>query len=211
MKVIQAARFSGFTFLIATIFAIFVSRAGYRIVGVMLPRQVWIVENPALWTAGNWLWMLAIFSWMVVLVALMWSYSPAHRISSMLQSGLMVISAVLLIAGVTIWMSALPYGAAQPNAIELIPLLDAIVLGFLGAGLFMAGVVTAWIGVELIRLKALPKEWAIPSVLAGLCLLPAPFLLPYFASTAAGLLLWISWCLILGTRRSMPNAFAEWE
>ncbi len=111
MKVIQAARFSGLIFLVATTFAIFATRTGYRIVGVTLPRQVWLVEHPTLWAAGNWLWMLAIFSWMLVLVALMWSYSPAHRISSMLQSGLLIIAAVLLIAGVVVWMNVLPYGS----------------------------------------------------------------------------------------------------
>ena len=184
---------------------------GYRIVGVTLPRQVWLVEHPTLWAAGNWLWMLAIFSWMLVLVALMWSYSPAHRISSMLQSGLLIIAAVLLIAGVVVWMNVLPYGAGQPNAVDLIPLIDSLALGLFGAGLFMAGVVTSWIGIDLIRLKALSREWALPAVFAGACLLPAPFLLPRFTLIAAGLLLWLAWCLVLGTRKSMPSAYAEWQ
>ena len=184
---------------------------GYRIVGVTLPRQVWIVEHPTLWAVGNWLWMLAIFSWMLVLVALMWSYLPAHRISSMLQSGLLIIAAVLLIAGVVVWMNVLPYGAGQPNAVDLIPLIDSLALGLFGAGLFMAGLVTAWIGIDLIRLKALSREWALPAALAGACLLPAPFLLPRFTLIAAGLLLWLVWCLVLGTRKSMPNAYAEWQ
>ncbi len=211
MKAIQAARFSGLSFLIATAFAIFVSRTGYRIIGVTLPRQVWIAENPTLWAVGNWLWMLAIFSWMVVLVAFMWSYSPAHRISSMLQSGLVIISAVLLISGIVVWMSVLPYSADQPNAAELIPLIDSLALGLLGAGLFMAGTVTAWLGLDLIRLNALSREWALPAVLAGLCLLPTPLLLPRFTLIAAGLLLWLAWCLVLGTRKSLPSAYAEWK
>jgi hypothetical protein len=211
MKVIQAARFSSLVFVIATVFTLFVSRTGYRIIGVTLPRQVWIVEHPALWAIGNWLWMLAIFSWMVVLVALMWSYSPAHRISSMLQSGLMIISATLLIAGLVVWMSLLPYSAGQQNAVDLIPFTDALALGLLGAGFFMSGAVTVWIGIELIRLKALAKEWALPAILAGLCWLPAPFLLPRVMFTVAGLLLWLAWCLVLGTRKSLPSAYAEWK
>jgi hypothetical protein len=91
------------------------------------------------------------------------------------------------------------------------PLIDSLALGLLGAGLFMAGIVTTWIGIDLIRLKALSKEWALPAVLAGACLLLTPFLLPRFTLIAAGLLLWLAWCLVLGTRKSMPSAYAEWK
>lgn len=210
MKIIQAARFSGFAFFVAGLFTFFFARTGLRVVGVLLPRQVWVVENAPLWMAANWLWLLAIFSWMVLLVALMWSYSPAHRISSMLQSGLMVISAVLLIIGVVVWMNLLPYGAGRENAIDLLAFVDTLVLSLFGAGFFMGGAVTAWIAIDLIRLDALPKSWMAPLIFAGACWAPSPFLFPRFELLALGFLLWIGWCLFLGTRRALPSAYAEW-
>ena len=77
-------------------------------------------------------------------------------------------------------------------------------------GFFMGGAVTAWIGIDLIRLDALPGSWMAALILAGLCWLPTPLLLPRFELLALGFLLWIGWCLFVGTRRSLPSAYAEW-
>lgn len=210
MKVIQAARFSGIVFLVTAIFTYLFARTGLRLVGVQLPRQVWVTENVPFWMAVNWLWLLVVFSWMVVMVALMWSYSPSHRISSMLQSGLTIISAVLLILGIVIWMNLLPFGAGREDAIILLAFIDTLVLSLFGAGFFMGGVVTAWIGVDLIRLNVLPTGWMAPLFLVGLCWLPSPFVLPRFELLALGFLIWIGWCLFIGTRRTLPSAYAEW-
>ncbi len=210
MRIINAARFSGLAFLAAFLFTVFSLRLGLRTATVQLPRQVWLQENEALWMAGGWLWLLAVFSWMVLLVALIWSYLPGHRIATMLQSGLMIISAVLTIAGVITWMNVLPYAANQPTAVELIPFVDTLALTFFGAGLFMGGAVTAWLAVDLARLNALPGAWVAPAIGAGLCFVPAPFILPWPYLVLVGLVLWLGWCLFLGTRREMPSAYSEW-
>ncbi len=211
MRIIYAARFSGFAFVIAALFTILILRTGLRTAGVQLPRQVWLQENETLWMMGGWLWLLAIFSWMVLLVAFMWSYLPGHRMATMLQSGLMIISAVLLIGGVAIWMNVLPYTTTLPSATELIPLVDRVVLTLLGAGFFMGGAVTAWIAYSLLQHDALTRNWMLPAVAAGLCAVPSPFVLPWPYLLLIGLMLWLGWCLFIGLRREMPNAYGEWR
>jgi hypothetical protein len=211
MKVILAARISFVAFALAMGVTVLYARTGLRVVGVLLPRQVWLAENTALWTANWWLWLAAIFTWMLVLAACMYAYLPGHRLASMLQSGLTVIAAVLCISGVIIWMNALPWAAGRAMANELVNLVDTLALTFIGAGFFMVGVATAWICSDLMRVDAMPRWLPLPGLLAGLALLPTPFLLPDPLPVAVGLLLWLVWCAVLSLRRALPSAYAEWK
>lgn len=129
----------------------------------------------------------------------------------MLQSGLIIISAVLAIAGLTTWMAVMPYAVRLDEALLLMPLVDAFVLGLLGAALFMGGAVTAWIGWDLARLDTLTVYWGAPAIVAGLLAVPSPFLLPTPWHLVAAGIVWIGWCLYLSTRKEMPNAFSEWK
>ena len=156
-----------------------------------------------------WLWLLALFGWMVLLVTVMWSYLPGFRVSSMLQSGLMTISAVLAITGIVTWMGLLPYTASVDAANQFMPLADTFVLGLLGAAFFMGGAVTAWIGWDLSQLDTLTLAWAAPAIAAGLLAVPSPFVLPMPWLLVAASILWIGWSLFLYTRKEMPNAFSE--
>jgi hypothetical protein len=155
--------------------------------------------------------LLAIFGWMVLIVTLMWSYIPGHRVATMLQNGLIVIAAVLAIGGVVTWMNVLPMVAGQPQAAAMVPVIDALALGLLGAGLFMGGGVTLWHLVDLVRLGFLPISWTWPGFAAALCLLPAPWLLPGGLLVLSGSVLWAGWCLFLSTRVRWPSAYAEWS
>ncbi len=196
--------------LIAAAYTLLIMPDGLDTIGVSLPRQAWLLETGPLWQIGAWLWLLAIFGWMLVIVALMWSYIPAHRISAMLQNGLTLIAAVLAIAGVVVWINALPWAAAQANPAEWMSLVDVLALGFLGAALFMGGLVTAWQAYDLARVGQLPVAWVIVPMLSGLVVAPSPWLLPGGWHLAAGALLWIFWCAFLALRR-LPPAFAEWK
>jgi len=210
MKIINAARFSGIVFLIASLYTFFLSRTGFDSTLAVLDRQTWFADSGLLWMGVGWLWLLAIFSWMVLLVAFIWSYLPGHRIPTMLQSGLMVISATLAIASVIVWMNILPFVAGREDAQAYMPLVDRFALTFLGAGLFMGGAVTTWIIYALMHEKFIPRSWAIPGIIAGLCFLPAPILLPRPQLIIYGMIVWMLWCAFLGTRREMPDAFSEW-
>lgn len=211
MRIIAAARFSFLVFAVAIVVTTVYARVGLRFAGVQLPRQVWLTEETTLWTLNGWLWLLAVFSWMVVLAALMWSYLPGHRLNSMLQSGLMVIAATLLIVGIIVWMNLLPWAATHAAAGEMMDLVDMLALTLFGAGTFMMGAVTAWICVDLMRHDALARGLSLPGLAAGLILVPSPFVLPQPLTVGLGLLFWLIWCLVLGLRRSMPNAFSEWK
>lgn len=211
MKIILTARFSAVAFLLGLFVTVYYARTGLRIVGVLLPRQVWLVEQTGIWMLSWWLWLLAIFSWMAVLAALMWSYLPGHRINSMLQSGLMVIAATLAIAGIVVWMNVLPFAAGHEQATAFVPLVDAIALALLGSGFFMTGIVTAWIVIDLMRLRLLNRWSLLPGLAAGLVYMATPFLLPHFYSLAAGAFLWLVWMLILALRRTLPSAYVEWQ
>ena len=209
MKIRYAATLSGLALLVAGIFTAMVLRKGLRIDVVQLPRQVWIQDNTALWSLGLWLWLLALFGWMVLLVTLMWSYLPGHRVSSMLQSGLLLIAATLGVAGVVIWMNAFPYVAGLTDAYFMASFVDSLVLGLLGAAFFMGGAVTAWIGWDLGRLDTLDSAWGAPPIAAGLLAAPAPFLLPMPWLLVAAGVIWLGWSLFLATRGDMPTAFSE--
>lgn len=210
MKISYAAAFSGLAFLVAILFALFIMRPGLRITGVLLPRQAWILNSPVEWSIGWWLWLVAIFSWMLLLITFMWRYTPAHRVPTMLQSGLMLIAAVLAIAGVVIWMNTLPLAASQADGMNTMMLIDMMAMGLLGAGAFMGGIVTAWIGIDLARLGKLTWAWMMPGILAGALAIPSPFLFPNVYHLFASAFFWLVWCGFLATRRKEPNPFPEW-
>jgi hypothetical protein len=211
MKIRYAAMLSAASLLIAGLYTAAVMRKGLRIATVLLPRQVWIMDNTGSWSLGVWLWLLALFGWMVLLVTLMWSYLPGYRVSSMLQSGLITISAVLAVTGLVSWMAATPYAARLDQASFLMPLIDAFVLGLLGAALFMGGAVTAWIGWDLSRLDTLNVYWGVPAIAAGLLATLSPFALPMPWHLVISGILWLAWCLFLISRKEIPNAYSEWK
>lgn len=211
MKIQQAARFNAIVGPVVLFYTVVVMRTGLRITGVHFPRQGWIVANERLWTVGCWLWLLAIFGWMWLLVALMWRYLPAHRLASMLQSGLLIIGAVLVISGVIVWMTVLPPVMHQQNVTMLAPLVDALALGLIGGGAFMGGLVTFWIGLDLYRQGVLAKRWLALCLLTGLCALPTPFLLPLPYLLAVAALCWWGWALYLAFQSRLPGLYAEWK
>lgn len=85
----------------------------------------------------------------------MWRYSPAHRVPTMLQSGLIIISSVLAVVGILVWLAFLPVAVDLENAVNIVPLLDAFALGAIGGGCLMGGIVTSWFCIDLLRLKKL--------------------------------------------------------
>lgn len=210
MKVPYAARFTALIFVITVALTLLLLRPGLRVAGVQFPRQGWLLENPLLWQVGGWLWLVTIFGWMWLLTALAWSYLPAHRVAAMLQSGLTLIGAILAIAGVITWMSALPAAVAQPTAGPFISLVDGLALGLLGGGAFMVGIVTTWIGLELWQQRVLARPWVMLGILAGLFTIPSPFLLPWFYHLLPAALCWSLWCLYLAVLPRLPSPFAEW-
>ncbi len=207
MKLIRAARFAALVLLVTYVFTRLYLGPGMDTSQAWPQRQEWLVAHSLAWSLGGWLWMLTIFAWMLVLVALMHEYTPVHRVSTMLQSGLVLISAVLLLAGVLVWGHVLPRMAGPETA----GLADALALTFLGGGLFMAGGVTAWIGVDLALLEKLPRLWLSLGVLAGLAALPTPFLLPRTELLHVGFLSLLVWCAFLGSRTRLPSAFPEYS
>jgi hypothetical protein len=212
MKIPYAARFAAAAFLVAPLYTWLQIRPGLPAAGALNTRQEWLIDHQTQWSVGWWLWLLAIFSWMVLLVLLSWSYLPAHRWTGMLQSGLMVIAAVLAITGVNVWMALLPAVIAQGNeAATLVLLIDTLASALLSAGCFMGGAVMAWIAWDLIRQNVLPRPWLWLAVLAGLFLLPAPILSLHPYLLLAGLCFWLIWCIWLSTRRRLPSPFTEWR
>lgn len=211
MKIQQAARFNALLWPAVLFYTVFTMAPGLRITGVHFPRQGWIVENNLFWSSGCWFWLLAIFGWMWLLVALAWSYLPAHRMASMLQSGLMLIGATLTISGVIVWMALLPPAMAQATATTLVPLVDALALGLIGGGAFMGGIVTLWIGFDLYQQAVLPRPWLWLCILAGLAALPAPFLLPFPYLLLVATICWWIWSIYLALRPRLPSPFAEWK
>lgn len=210
MKVPNASRFNVVILLAAVAFTLLISRPGLRVVGVQFPRQGWILENALFWQIGWWLWLAAIFGWMWLLIALAWTYLPAHRVASMLQSGLMLIGAVLAIAGVTIWMGSLPVAMAQADATALILLVDTLALGLIGGGCLMGGIVTAWIGLDLFQQRVITRPWTVVCMLAGLIALPTPFLLPSPYHLLVAAICWWLWALYLALLPRLPSPFAEY-
>lgn len=167
------------------------------------------MENNLLWNAGLWLWLVGMSGWMWVIVSLMWAYLPAHRIASMLQSGLVVIGATLAIAGVVVWMTALPATLRLPSVNELLTLVDGLALGLLSAGALMAGLATGWVAIDLMRFSPLRRIWVAVAALAGALMIPSPFLLPFPWHLLAAAVCWLVWALYLSGLRRLPSAFPE--
>lgn len=211
MKVLIATRISLLAFILAATITFWKLAIGLAVTGVQIRRLGWIVENSVTWSLGWWLWMAAIFCWMWLLVSLSWGYLPAHRVQGMLQSGLMIIAATLAILGVIVWSSLLPIIATRSGVADWLDWVDGLALALLGSALFMAGIVTAWIGYDLWRQEYFPSKWCVLHIAAGLLLVPSPFLFPFYWHLAVSLLFWLAWCAYLATRPQMPHAFPEWK
>jgi hypothetical protein len=207
MKLIRAARFAGLVMAGALFFLYFLLGQGLQVGGDWVEREGWLQTHPALWMAGGWLTLLAIFGWMVLMVVFLYMYSPGHRVATMLQSGLILISAVLLISGTIVWMNLLPPAVDGTWA----RFVDRLAMTFSGAGFFMGGAVTSWIALDMALMQKLPRTWMAGGVAAGLLILPAPFLLPITTPLILGIALLAGWSLFLGLRRSMPPAYPEFS
>lgn len=205
MNVIPAARIGASTLGLMILFALFVLGEPLNVAGEWLGRSSWLAANAIPWMTGGWLALGSIFTWMMLLVTLIHRYLPAHRVVTMLQSGLMIISALLLIAGVIVWMNLLPRAEDAAWA----AFVDGLALTFLGAGLFMGGVVTSWIAYDLGRYNFLSWPWVAPGIASGLVALPAPFLLPNRIVVMTAVTLFFVWTLFFAVRRSVPSAFPE--
>jgi hypothetical protein len=205
MKVIRAAMFAAVVFGITNLYTLFVLPTPLGVTVDWTLRHDWLVANPLLWAVGGWLGLLAVFAWMLVLIALMYAYIPAHRLSTMLQSGLMLIGAVLLIIGLVIWMNLLPTARDGDQA----TFVDGLALSILGAGFFMGGAVTAWIVLDLALMEKLPRLWLLPGFLAGVLAVPSPFVLPNPLLLTVSALLFLIWALIFAVQRLIPAAYAE--
>jgi len=210
MKLRFAAALGVTASLVALGYALWIMSEGLDVFGSLPSRQTWLLEHRRAWDVGLWLWLLAIFAWMLLHVTLIWSYLPAHRIATMLQSGLLIIAAGLGVGGVVVWMAVLPAAMTTAIASEVVRLVDTLALGFMGAALFMGGVVTAWQAYDLAKLGFLPVAWVVPPMLAGLVIVPSPFLLPGGWHIAAAVIVWGGWCLFVVSRRAIPSAYAEW-
>ena len=217
MKLIRAARIAAISALAAGLYSLLLLRPFYLKFAESLNPQPLAAESLWQWGLGGWLWLVAIFTWMVLLVALKHRYSPAHRISTAIQSGLIGIAATLLVAGVLAGMNR--FGLAGVlNAdlqTELLPVVEKFVehlaLTALEAGLLMGGGVTTWICIDLVVLNKLPTSWMVPGAVAGLLSLLSPLLLPELRHLLIALLFYCVWCLVLGFRKSLPAAYPELE
>lgn len=216
MKVSYAGRFATVIFLITALYTGWQMWPGLYLVNELSVRQSWMINHAVQWSLGSWLWLLSLFSWMVLLVTLTWSYLPAHRVAGMLQSGLMIIAAVLAIAGITVWMNVLPAAFAQATAIQAdlaygpAPIVDALALALLGSGCLMGGATTAWIAYDLICQQRLSRTWLLLPLLSGLCLTLASLLLFNLYLLLASLLCWVIWCIWLSIQRDLPSPFPIW-
>jgi len=204
MKLSLAALFAGLSHLAALLVTWLILRPGLAPNAAWAGRQVWLMGHSRGWQLGWWLWLLALFAWMVLLVALLWAYLPMHRLSSMLQSGLVIIAAVLGIAGIVVWMNGLPLASRQALDPALVALLDSLALGLLASALLMGGAVTAWLALDLWWLDKLPLGWLWPGIAAGLLAVPSPFLFPWPGLLLAASLSFLLWCALLIVQRDWP-------
>jgi hypothetical protein len=211
MKTPVAACFSSVSLVIVVVYSLVLMRPGLRLVGVSFPRQAWIAENSLLWSLGLWLWLAAFFCWMWVMVSLMWTYLPAHRVASMLQLGLLVISATLATTGVATWMAAPPTILPMRSVNELLPLVDSLALGLFGVSALISGVVMIWVAVDLMRDSPLRRGWLGLLLIAGALLAPSPFLLPYPWHLLAAAGCWLGWALHLAWMRRLPDTPLEFR
>ena len=217
MKIPYAARFATLAFVIAALYTSLQLPSGLvpldpTLTGDLTVRQSWLLELALQWRVGWWLWLVAIFGWMVVLVVLTWHYLPAHRVAGMLQSGLMLIGAVLAIMGINVWMGGLPplFAAAIPNG-QLVALVDALARTLVGSGMMMGGITTAWIAYDLLQSKLLARGWVGLLLASGIGALLAPFFAFHMLLLGVTFFCWFLHCLWLATHRRLPSAFANWE
>jgi hypothetical protein len=212
MKVHHAARFNIVIWIAVVALTLIYLLPGLRMIGVQFVRQAWILEHPVQWMVGWWLWLFAIFGWMWLLVTLSWTYLPAHRVASMLQSGLLIIGSVLLILGVIVWMGVLPVVVAEQEATSWIRLVDTLALTLLGGGALMGGLVTTWIGLDLFRQQVLARPWSLFCIIAGLSAIPSPFLFPLLFPypLILSILFWFCWSIYLALLPRLPSPFAEY-
>ena len=215
MKLIRAARFAGITALAAGIYTILVLKPVYLRLIDGPQQQNWFGEVLPRWALGGWIGLLFILAWMTLLVTFMYSYSPVHRVSTVMQSGLIIIAAVLLILCVLVGMNRFELAAIGDGGGKLPDAPVAywqepgiqIALTFLKAGLLMGGAVTAWISIDLALLGKLPAMWMAPGAIAGVLVTPAPFLPPSTGQLLIALAAFCIWCLTLGVRRSLPDSY----
>lgn len=211
MKIQQAARFNAVLWPVILFYTVIIMTPGLRVTSVHFPRQGWLAAHENWWAIGCWLWLLAIFGWLWLLMALAWSYLPVYRMTSILQSGLLLIGATLAISGVIVWMTVLPPAMRQANATMLVPLVDALALGLIGGGAFTGGVVMLWIGLDLYRQGVLARRWLTFCLVAGFCALPTPFLLPFPYLLAVAALCWWGWALYLALQARLPSRYTQWQ
>lgn len=205
MKLTPLARFATLILLALLLYGWLLLRLPLAVEMGWDVRLAWLGKNGLLWMLGGWLALAGVFGWMAFLVALMHIYSPAMRVVTMLQSGLMLLSAGLLIAGITVWMALLPTAADG----EWAAFIDRLALVFLGGGLFMAGATTGWITLDLGLLGRLPWLWLLPGTLAAALWIPSPFLLPAALPALIGLALLALWIGFWATRPSLPPVYQE--
>ena len=205
MKLTPLARFAASTFLALLLYGVLLLSVPLGVENGWDVRLAWLGQNGLRWSLGGWLALAGVFGWMAFLVALMHIYSPAHRVATMLQSGLMLLSAGLLIAGVTVWMVLLPSAASG----EWAAFIDRLALAFLGGGLFMTGATTAWITLDLALLKRLPWPWLLPGTIAAALWIPSPLLLPTALPALIGLALLFFWTGFWATRPTFPPVYQE--
>ncbi len=135
----------------------------------------------------------------------------------MLQSGLVVVAATLLILSVLAGMNrfGLTEVLSDGHPVETfgiyLNLVEHFALTTLGAGLLMGGGVTTWICIDLVVLNKLPTSWMAPGAVAGVPSLLSPFLLPELRHLLLALLAYFIWCSILGLRVSLPAAYPDLE
>ena len=217
MKLIRAARVAAISALVAGLYSLLLLRPFYLNFAESPNPQPLAAGSLWQWGLGGWLWLFAIFTWMVLLVALKHRYSPVHRISTAVQSGLIGIAATLLVAGVLAGMNRFGLAGVLNAGLqtELLPVIEKLVehlaLTALEAGLLMGGGVTTWICIDLVVLTKLPTSWMVPGAVAGLLSLLSPFLLPELRHLLIALLFYCVWCLVLGLRKSLPAAYPELE
>ena len=217
MRLIRAARFAGAAALVAGIYSLIVLRPVYFQSLQTQHSQAAAEVITWQWEMGGWLWLLTIFSWMILLAAMKHYYSPVHRISTSTQSGLTVISATLLIVGVLVGMNRLGLkgileGDGPVESIAAVgEFVDYIALTILAAGLLMGGGVTTWICVDMVILNKLPFSWMVPGAIAGVLSFLSPILLPEIRQLLVALLAYCAWCLVLGMRNTLPAAYPDLE
>lgn len=211
MKITNAARYNAILWPGTLFYTVVNMLPGLRVTGVHFPRQGWIIDNPFFWTWGCGLWLMAILGWLWLLVALVWHYLPTQRMEFILQLGLIIIATGLAISGGIVWLAMLPAAMMQPTATTLVPLVDALALGLIGGGALIGGAVTAWIGVDLYRRKALSRPWLWLCIGAGLCALPTPLLLPFPYWLLLAALAWWGWSIYLALRAQGDQEIPQFQ